>query len=88
MQLAMSEQEVLDLCAKEKIAVSAIEALPDGGDSFGLQQRQGRGHRQGKGQIQNREGGAVESKAPPGLTALVNLRKLSTVRLRVHQPCR
>ena len=31
MQLAMSEQEVLDLCAKEKIAVSAIEALPDGG---------------------------------------------------------
>ena len=31
MQLAMSEQEVLDLCAREKIAVSTIEPLPAGG---------------------------------------------------------
>jgi hypothetical protein len=31
MQLAMSEQEALDLCAKHKVAVSAIEPLPGGG---------------------------------------------------------
>lgn len=31
MQLAMSEQEVLALCASKKVAVSAIEPLPGGG---------------------------------------------------------
>ncbi len=31
MQLAMSEQEVLALCASHKVAVSAIERLPGGG---------------------------------------------------------
>jgi hypothetical protein len=31
MQLAMSEQEVLTLCASEKVAVSAVERLPGGG---------------------------------------------------------
>lgn len=31
MQLAMSEQEVLALCASQKVAVSAIERLPGGG---------------------------------------------------------
>jgi hypothetical protein len=31
MQLAMSEQEVLALCALHKVAVSAIERLPGGG---------------------------------------------------------
>jgi hypothetical protein len=31
MQLAMSEQEVLALCASNKVAVSAIEPLPGGG---------------------------------------------------------
>jgi hypothetical protein len=31
MQLAMSEQEVLDLCASKKVAVSATERLPGGG---------------------------------------------------------
>jgi hypothetical protein len=31
MQLAMSEQEVLALCASKKVAVSAIERLPGGG---------------------------------------------------------
>lgn len=31
MQLAMSEQEVLALCASKKVAVSAIERLPSGG---------------------------------------------------------
>jgi len=31
MQLAMSEKEVLALCASKKVAVSAIERLPGGG---------------------------------------------------------
>jgi len=31
MQLAMSKQEALDLCATHKIAVSVIEPLPSGG---------------------------------------------------------
>ncbi len=31
MQLAMSEREVLDLCAAQKVTVSAIEPLPGGG---------------------------------------------------------
>jgi hypothetical protein len=31
MQLAMSEREALDLCATQKVAVSAIESLPGGG---------------------------------------------------------
>jgi hypothetical protein len=31
MQLAMSEQEALTLCASHKIGVSAIEGLPGGG---------------------------------------------------------
>jgi hypothetical protein len=31
MQLAMSEQEALALCASQKVAVSAIERLPTGG---------------------------------------------------------
>jgi len=31
MQLAMSEQEVLALCAAQKVGVSAIEPLPGGG---------------------------------------------------------
>ncbi|HEV8406890.1 MAG TPA: hypothetical protein VGQ34_03055 [Sphingomicrobium sp.] len=31
MQLAMSEQEVLALCASKDVAVSAIEPLPSGG---------------------------------------------------------
>jgi nicotinamide mononucleotide (NMN) deamidase PncC len=31
MQLAMSESEVTELCAKQKVAVSAIESLPGGG---------------------------------------------------------
>lgn len=31
MQLAMSEPEVLKLCASKKVAISAIEALPGGG---------------------------------------------------------
>jgi hypothetical protein len=31
MQLAMSEREVLALCATQKVAISAIEALPGGG---------------------------------------------------------
>ena len=31
MQLAMSEQEALALCASHKVAVSAIEGLPGGG---------------------------------------------------------
>jgi hypothetical protein len=31
MQLAMSEQQASDLCAKEKVGVSTIEALPGGG---------------------------------------------------------
>jgi hypothetical protein len=30
-QLAMSEQEVLKLCAAKNVAVSAIEGLPGGG---------------------------------------------------------
>jgi len=31
MQLAMSEQEVLALCASKEVAVSVIERLPGGG---------------------------------------------------------
>jgi len=31
MQLAMSERQAHDLCAKEKVAISAIESLPGGG---------------------------------------------------------
>jgi hypothetical protein len=31
MQLAMSKPEVLDLCATQKVTVSAIEELPGGG---------------------------------------------------------
>jgi hypothetical protein len=31
MQLAMSEQEALALCASQNVAVSAIERLPGGG---------------------------------------------------------
>ena len=31
MQLAMSEQDALSLCTKQKVDVSAIECLPDGG---------------------------------------------------------
>jgi hypothetical protein len=31
MQLAMSERQAYDLCAKQKVAVSAIERLPGGG---------------------------------------------------------
>lgn len=31
MQLAMSESEALARCAAEKVAVSAIETLPEGG---------------------------------------------------------
>ena len=31
MQLAMSERQAHDLCAKEKVAISALESLPGGG---------------------------------------------------------
>jgi hypothetical protein len=31
MQLALSERQTQDLCAREKVAVSAIESLPGGG---------------------------------------------------------
>ena len=31
MQLAMSEREVLALCGKQNVAISAIETLPGGG---------------------------------------------------------
>ena len=31
MQLAMSEIEASDLCAKQKVGISTIEALPGGG---------------------------------------------------------
>jgi hypothetical protein len=31
MQLAMSERQATDLCAKQNVAVSAIEKLPGGG---------------------------------------------------------
>ena len=31
MQLAMSEQDALALCTRQKVNVSAIERLPDGG---------------------------------------------------------
>ena len=31
MQLALSERQAQDLCAKEKVSVSAIESLPGGG---------------------------------------------------------
>ena len=31
MQLAMSEEQALALCASEKVAVSALETLPGGG---------------------------------------------------------
>jgi hypothetical protein len=31
MQLAMSEREASDLCTKQKVGVSTIEALPGGG---------------------------------------------------------
>lgn len=31
LQLAMSESEASDMCAKQKVSVSTIEALPGGG---------------------------------------------------------
>jgi hypothetical protein len=31
MQLAMTERQASDLCAKQKVGISAIEALPGGG---------------------------------------------------------
>ena len=31
MQLAMSERQAHDLCAKEKVTISALESLPGGG---------------------------------------------------------
>ena len=71
MQLAMSEQEVLALCASKKVAVSAIEPSR-WWDPVGLLQLKRRGYRQAKSQIENYHLRAGTRKASSDLTLVVN----------------